>query len=543
MPYSQSAPWLPLGLAILTSSLASAVHAATLEPPPETAASEQIRIAQITPDATLGAEASVVTPDVPINGDSADQIEGGAVRGDNLFHSFQEFNVNTGQRVYFANPSGIENILGRVTGSNLSDIDGLLGVNGGANLFLLNPNGIIFGPNAELDIRGSFLASTGDSFAFADGSEFSAVNPQARALLTMSVPLGVQYGANPGSIMNQGDLSVVQDLTLAAGNVTHTGTLVTDFGDLVIEGVAGDVVLQGDTTSTVGDTTIQASNQVEARNSVLSAGRQLTVRGNDVEVQSVDAHTALLSANSDLQLNGGQLETKGNLTLQATEDVQLQDTEGQPFVASAGMDLILQAGQSINTLDLSHPDSQLSASRDLVLRAPSWQLGNRLDPDNALYTVGSYFRTEQLDGRVVDLWVPYDNAQVVRANADVEFTQNYNGPSLYVLAGGQVTAGETVDTININAPERGRVTATLSNGQAVTLQSSHRGTLDIRAGVEADRFLGDALSSTNLPLVNAAVPGIEPMGEPTGADITLGEVESTGDQQGVAITNLGGGWF
>ncbi|HEY9610078.1 filamentous hemagglutinin N-terminal domain-containing protein, partial [Allocoleopsis sp.] len=81
-------------------------------------------LAQITPDSTLGAESSVVTPNVNVRGFSAERIEGGAVRGANLFHSFQEFNVGDGQRVYFANPTGIENILSRVTGNNLSNILG-----------------------------------------------------------------------------------------------------------------------------------------------------------------------------------------------------------------------------------------------------------------------------------------------------------------------------------------------------------------------------------------------------------------------------------
>ncbi|MEQ8462872.1 two-partner secretion domain-containing protein, partial [Coleofasciculus sp. E1-EBD-02] len=106
-------------------------------------------VAQITPDTTLGTENSVVTPNVDIQGLPADLIEGGATRGAALFHSFSEFNVGEGLRVYFANPVGIETIFSRVTGSDVSDILGTLGVDGGASLFLLNPNGIIFGENAR----------------------------------------------------------------------------------------------------------------------------------------------------------------------------------------------------------------------------------------------------------------------------------------------------------------------------------------------------------------------------------------------------------
>ncbi|WP_293079362.1 filamentous hemagglutinin N-terminal domain-containing protein, partial [Moorena sp. SIO3H5] len=139
-------------------------------------------LADIVPDQTLGNESSVVIPNTTVRGEIADKIEGGATRGANLFHSFQEFNVGELQRVYFANPSGIENILTRVTGSNISNILGTLGVDGTANLFLLNPNGILFGPQSKLDVAGSFFASDANSLVFGDGQEFSATSPEAPPL-------------------------------------------------------------------------------------------------------------------------------------------------------------------------------------------------------------------------------------------------------------------------------------------------------------------------------------------------------------------------
>ncbi|MGB3512521.1 MAG: filamentous hemagglutinin N-terminal domain-containing protein, partial [Microcoleaceae cyanobacterium] len=114
--------------------------------------------AQIIPDQTLREDSSVINSIDQLK----EQIEGGAIRGSNLFHSFQEFNVGEGKSVYFINPAGIENILTRITGNNASNILGKLGVDGGANLFLVNPNGIYFGQNASLDIRGSFIATTAD---------------------------------------------------------------------------------------------------------------------------------------------------------------------------------------------------------------------------------------------------------------------------------------------------------------------------------------------------------------------------------------------
>ncbi|BAZ39332.1 filamentous hemagglutinin outer membrane protein [Calothrix sp. NIES-4101] len=142
--------------------------------------------AQITPDNTLGTESSRLDTNVLINNVLGDKINGGAVRESNLFHSFSEFNINDGQRVYFSNPSGVINILTRVTGGNASNILGTLGVDGNANLFLMNPNGILFGQNASLDVRGSFVGTTANGLQFGNQGVFSATNPQAPALLTVN---------------------------------------------------------------------------------------------------------------------------------------------------------------------------------------------------------------------------------------------------------------------------------------------------------------------------------------------------------------------
>lgn len=209
--------------------------------------------AQLLPDNTLEAESSIVSPD--------NIIHGGATRGSNLFHSFSDFNVETGQSVYFANPVGIENILGRVTGSNVSNIDGLLGVHGTANLFLLNPNGVIFGDNADLDISGSFITSTANSFTFADGNKFSAT-PATGELLTMSVPLGVQFNNQPqGDIISVGLLETGQNLMLQGQNLYLEGKLLA----------GNDLSLHATDTLRIRDT---ATDPFTAR-----TGRSLTLQG------------------------------------------------------------------------------------------------------------------------------------------------------------------------------------------------------------------------------------------------------------------------
>jgi len=191
-------------------------------------------IAQIIPDNSLGPESSRVVSDT-INNLPSDRIEGGATRGSSLFHSWREFNIGEGRGAYFENPSGISNIFSRVTGGNQSNILGTLGVLGNANLFLINQKGIVFGPNARLDVRGSFLASTADSIVFNNGVEFSSANPQAVPLLTVNIPVGLRFRENPGAIINTSSVTqVIEGTTIPVGlAVPPLQTLAMVGGDVI----------------------------------------------------------------------------------------------------------------------------------------------------------------------------------------------------------------------------------------------------------------------------------------------------------------------
>ena len=299
-------------------------------------------VAQVTPDQTLEKENSVVTPVDP----NVDRIDGGAVRGSNLFHSFKDFNVGGRRRVDFANPAGVENIFSRVTGGNRSEILGTLGVLGNANLFLLNPNGIIFGSNAQLDIRGSFVGTTAESIKFADESFFSASNPQEVPLLKISIPIGLQIPQNPGKITIKGDghnltyevekstFATIQDdvpglqtptgkiLALVGGDIAlEGGNLRAESGRIELGSVASPGlvnIIQNNSGFTFGYSGIEdfGNIQLSQKASVDASGDG----GGSIQVQS--KRLSLKDGSSILSITSGT-KPGGNFTVNATESVEL----------------------------------------------------------------------------------------------------------------------------------------------------------------------------------------------------------------------------
>jgi filamentous hemagglutinin family protein len=288
------------------------------------AVSGNYALGQVVGDNTLGDESSRVTSLKP----GAVEIDGGATRGTNLFHSFSQFSVPTGGSAYFNNALNIQNILTRVTGESVSNIDGLIRANGTANLFLINPNGIIFGSNAKLNINGSFIGGTASSLLFPDGIEFSATDTQTTSLLTVNVPIGLQLGNNPTPIKVQGsnlEVKPNQNLVLLGGEVSlDRGKLTAPGGRIELGGLstAGKVGLNDNGS-------LNFPNNVALSDVSVTNGAAVNVRAGCGGFITINAHNLAVLGGSRLiagiEKDGGIPEAQaGNVVINASDRVSFE---------------------------------------------------------------------------------------------------------------------------------------------------------------------------------------------------------------------------
>ena len=204
---------------------------------------EQPAWAQITPDRSTATE---------VNGNAIAPVGSGTVSGGNLYHSFDQFNVPTSGVTFGTGNSTVDggkihNILNRVTSDNPSQILGTIESRNAfpnANLYLMNPNGVVFGKDARLDIGGSFHVNTGTSLRFAGDRQFSV--DKANLDFPSGDPQNIKFGiSQPAAIINQGNLTVDagKSITFAAGSVINSGILTAPGGNVAVTAVTGGSVV------------------------------------------------------------------------------------------------------------------------------------------------------------------------------------------------------------------------------------------------------------------------------------------------------------
>ncbi|MHC5932903.1 beta strand repeat-containing protein [Nostoc sp.] len=312
----------------------------------------------IVPDNTLGAESSQVIGN--FQGQPIEVITGGAIRQINLFQSFREFNVSAGRGAYFFTPNAdIQNILARVTGNNPSEILGKLGTfqitNGNftgsnANLFLINPNRIVFGKDASLDVQGSFVGTTANGVQFGNQGVFSATNPQAVPLLIINPSALFFNQINQSGIINRSrKIAMPGSFYLIGGDIIFDGGFALSLGNrLELGAVAGtgtveligngnqmqlaipesvpkaDIVLQNNAfaaTSKGGAISVNAANLSLSGNSSISSlfltgEGQTGVAAGDVVVNAT-GNVTLDNSNIGNQGSENSLGDTGNVAINA----------------------------------------------------------------------------------------------------------------------------------------------------------------------------------------------------------------------------------
>ena len=449
--------------------------------------------AQVVEDNTLSTE-------VTTENDLDFQVDGGEQRGGNLFHSFNELSVPNDGSVLFNNGTTIKNIIGRVTGSSPSLINGLIQNNGAANLFLLNPNGIIFGENAALDIGGSFVGTTAESLLFEEG-QFSTEN-NSSSLLTVKVPLGLQFGSDSGEIINRANNQISNPLNRSQ-------------------------------TINIGLATALERTIALLGNGITFDGGAATSPGGNLELGSV-------AGNSFVRIEAISAGWSVNYDAARLQDIQLDNLAsvdasgvGGGRINLTGRNIQILNGSSItsNTLgDLNGKNINIRASESLEI-VGSDRTGTKVDPLLAMVEIflpsASQISSSTVGaGNAGDVKITAKNIQLVDGGA-IELqtfpSSTGNGGNLAIAVGDSIRLNGSRPLLEVGENAANIILPTVGLDRAIDL---NRASEISTASVSSGNGGNITLTGRSLALDDGAVIGVSPFGSGDGGDLDLNFTDS-----------------
>jgi filamentous hemagglutinin family protein len=450
--------------------------------------SKNCAFAQILEDNTLGSKSSVVTPQL-INGQPTVKIDGGVISGSNLFHSFEQFSVEEGTTAYFNNATAIQNIITRVTGKSASTIDGILKANDGANLFLINPNGIIFGRNASLNIGGSFVASTAASLNFADGTKFSATDPQV-PLLRVSVPIGLQFGPTANFILNQSqapssDGKTTNILKNPVGLQVPSGkTLALVGGDITLDG--GNLTANSGRIE-LGSLTANSLVSLKLTNEVLSLGYADVQNFQNIRVIKRTDGSGIASQVDASGESGGNIEVRGNYVEIIGGNVLLTtQSSGSQIIANKNVGDLTISSRKLIVRDGAQVSTATNSTRDggkLSVRASESVevTGRFVNPNNNLRIPSALLSSTSGAGKAGDIEITTGRLLIqdggrIRTNSTA--SSDGNSPPIAGTGNGGNLIVKASDSVELIGSSRGLATGLF----ALTDTSGDAGKISIDTG-------------------------------------------------------------
>ena len=425
----------------------------------------------------------------------------GRTVGNNLFHSFSQFNLSSGDVATFSGPANIQNILTRVTGGSASSIDGTIrsSING-ANFFLINPSGVLFGPNASVDVSGSFAVSTANYLKLANGARFVASLGADDSVLTTDpvVAFGFLNGT-PGSISVQGTLQVPdgKTLSLVGGDISLAGgKLLSGNGqiNLVSAKAAGEVALDP-VTGAVDAHSITTQGRIDINSGAMvdasgEGGGQIMIRGGRLVI--TDQGTSVKADTLGSQDGRGiDIEVSDGLELRngAAITTSTSGTGKGGDIAITAPSILLEGDSFENTPSIASETFSSGTGGSIILHADSVKLnaaaqistsafgaGNAGKIDitaSSLQLIGSDFALVQVMANAN----PFESSDagaggdiVIHANT-VEIDNNANLTALTTGSGNAGTIDIHTHLLTMRGGGIGVTTAFTGNGGAVSIQA------------------------------------------------------------------------